>query len=332
MLTKICPICDQKLDHMNYCSVCKKWIRKPNYISVDYYLNERHPQEWHDCEYHSEAETFSEAPQTEERISSRKQEKRSKTDHSGKKTCLGKGCLTWLVVVFVLFQVGIPVLFSAADKIGDVLDDRFMTKIPETAASAEEEAVIEPTQTELTDSQVMELGQECDNRHMELQGEDAAAELLETLSERYNLVESSQSSTNLVDHSEFGDYKWFQTDMQMYFESAEDSERQVILDVYWDTFSKRVHEIGFHADEEDVLSVAETVFDVLVKYGVLAEKPESADSWGMLFENARTSMEEDYLWAEDPALEASELGMSLYYSEYDGKRRYFINVWSEASE
>ena len=350
MLTKICPICDQKLDHMNYCSVCRKWIRKPNYIKVDYYLNERHPQEWHDCEYHGRAEEVSEigpakahesfqeqkaygkAEVRENKTVYEKKGKAGKAQASEKKKSSNKGCLPWLVAGFVFLQIGLPLLFSAADRIGDILDERLLTTIPETAASAEEVALEELSQTQLTDSQVMELGQECDASHMELPGEDTAEKLLETLSEHYYLVESSQTSTNLLDHSEFGDFKWFQTNREMYFESREDSERRITMNVSWDTFSNRVHEIGFHADEEDVGPAAKAVFGLLTEYGVLTEKPESADSWEIFFENSAASMEEDYLWAEDSALEASELGMSLSYSEYDGKRRYYINVWSEADE
>ncbi len=350
MLTKICPICDQKLDHMNYCSVCRKWIRKPNYIKVDYYLNERHPQEWHDCEYHGRAEEVSEigpakahesfqeqkdygkAEVRENKTVYEKKGKAGKAQASEKKKSSNKGCLPWLVAGFVFLQIGLPLLFSAADRIGDILDERLLTTIPETAASAEEVALEELSQTQLTDSQVMELGQECDASHMELPGEDTAEKLLETLSEHYYLVESSQTSTNLLDHSEFGDFKWFQTNREMYFESREDSERRITMNVFWDTFSNRVHEIGFHADEEDVFAVAETVFDALTEWGVVAETPENAESWELLLDRERLLMEEDYVQVTDGALEEAQLGVSIYCSEYEGVRRYFVDIWSEAGD
>ena len=49
---KICPICDQKMTKPHYCDHCRRRIRKPLTIDVDYYLNERHPDTEHDCSYH----------------------------------------------------------------------------------------------------------------------------------------------------------------------------------------------------------------------------------------------------------------------------------------
>ena len=57
MIYKICPVCDHKLNSMNYCSNCRRLVRKPLTINVDYYLNERHPAEWHACTYHDFPET-----------------------------------------------------------------------------------------------------------------------------------------------------------------------------------------------------------------------------------------------------------------------------------
>ncbi|RGY99659.1 hypothetical protein [Clostridium sp. AM58-1XD] len=53
MQRKICPICDTKLAAGNFCPVCRRWVRKPFYMDVDYYLNERHPEYEDKCEYHN---------------------------------------------------------------------------------------------------------------------------------------------------------------------------------------------------------------------------------------------------------------------------------------
>ena len=53
MQRKICPICDRKLKAGNFCPVCRRWVKKPLYMDVDYYLNERHPEYEDKCEYHS---------------------------------------------------------------------------------------------------------------------------------------------------------------------------------------------------------------------------------------------------------------------------------------
>ncbi len=56
MIRKICPICDQKMKTAHYCANCKCWVKEPLTINVDYYLNERHPQNEHDCTYHDGAD------------------------------------------------------------------------------------------------------------------------------------------------------------------------------------------------------------------------------------------------------------------------------------
>ncbi len=53
MIKKICPICDLPVNEMNYCSFCKKYVRRPKMIEVDYYLNENHPDFEIDCDYHN---------------------------------------------------------------------------------------------------------------------------------------------------------------------------------------------------------------------------------------------------------------------------------------
>lgn len=49
MKRKICPICDLPVNEVNYCTNCKKVIRRPVLWNVDYYLNEKRP----DNEYSS---------------------------------------------------------------------------------------------------------------------------------------------------------------------------------------------------------------------------------------------------------------------------------------
>lgn len=43
MKKKICPICDLPVNEVNYCTNCKKVIRRPVLWDVDYYLNEKRP-------------------------------------------------------------------------------------------------------------------------------------------------------------------------------------------------------------------------------------------------------------------------------------------------
>ena len=52
VIKQLCPVCDGTLKAGKFCPVCKKWVRKPNVVDVNYYLNERHPVQETDCEYH----------------------------------------------------------------------------------------------------------------------------------------------------------------------------------------------------------------------------------------------------------------------------------------
>lgn len=53
MLKKMCPVCDLPLKPGNYCTVCRKVVRRPVTWEVDYYLNENHPGNEADCGYHN---------------------------------------------------------------------------------------------------------------------------------------------------------------------------------------------------------------------------------------------------------------------------------------
>lgn len=53
MKQRFCPVCDTKLGNGRFCPVCKKWVRHPVYMDGDFYLNESHPVNERDCEYHA---------------------------------------------------------------------------------------------------------------------------------------------------------------------------------------------------------------------------------------------------------------------------------------
>ena len=53
MKDKYCPYCDQTLTSGLYCKGCKRIVLHPYWQDVDYYLNERHPQQETDCLYHN---------------------------------------------------------------------------------------------------------------------------------------------------------------------------------------------------------------------------------------------------------------------------------------
>ena len=74
----VCPYCDQPISG-HYCKGCRRIVWKPVKTEITYYLNERHPQESHDCQFHSDVITgdTAEAKKAEirERMAVRQMEK-----------------------------------------------------------------------------------------------------------------------------------------------------------------------------------------------------------------------------------------------------------------
>lgn len=51
MRKRICPYCDQELEG-RYCRGCRRFVKTPLIVDVNYYLNERHPASEESCQYH----------------------------------------------------------------------------------------------------------------------------------------------------------------------------------------------------------------------------------------------------------------------------------------
>ena len=66
MMKRICPICDQVMKMPNYCTYCKSWVKYPYIRDVTYYLNETHPRNEENCDYHNHSS--SQYTQTERKV------------------------------------------------------------------------------------------------------------------------------------------------------------------------------------------------------------------------------------------------------------------------
>lgn len=53
MRKRICPICDHEMKTRHYCHFCRSFVRRPDVADINYYLNERHPANERNCEYHA---------------------------------------------------------------------------------------------------------------------------------------------------------------------------------------------------------------------------------------------------------------------------------------
>lgn len=56
MRKRICPCCDQELEG-RYCRGCRRFVKTPLIVDVNYYLNERHPASEESCQYHGDLHT-----------------------------------------------------------------------------------------------------------------------------------------------------------------------------------------------------------------------------------------------------------------------------------
>lgn len=56
MRKRICPYCDQELEG-RYCRGCRRFVKNPLIVDVNYYLNERHPASEESCQYHGDLHT-----------------------------------------------------------------------------------------------------------------------------------------------------------------------------------------------------------------------------------------------------------------------------------
>jgi hypothetical protein len=53
MIKKLCPVCDHVMTTGHFCANCRSFVRHPNIIDADYYLNETHPPFESDCDFHN---------------------------------------------------------------------------------------------------------------------------------------------------------------------------------------------------------------------------------------------------------------------------------------
>lgn len=128
MVRKICPICDQMMKSAHYCSNCKAFVKNPYIRNTDYYLNERHPADAHDCTYHDERRDGMQSQDTSARSGRAAASQRSRTagsftqSESGTSGRTGQGrsgrgksssvVILAVVLIFIAVQIVLPVLFQ----------------------------------------------------------------------------------------------------------------------------------------------------------------------------------------------------------------------------
>ena len=143
MVKKLCPVCDGTLKPGNICPVCRRWVRNPNMVDVNYYLNERHPARETARSYHDTSKKTGGFSETGKKPV-KEQKKREGMEKEGrripsaplntgkaerkesavlrkevfkKKKGNGTGTVVLLVVLYALLMFGLPLLEFLVDRI-----------------------------------------------------------------------------------------------------------------------------------------------------------------------------------------------------------------------
>ncbi|MEG0813644.1 MAG: hypothetical protein RR225_04940 [Clostridium sp.] len=109
MTKMICPVCDKAMSTDHYCTFCRRWVKTPYVMNVDYYLNERHPARETNCEYHGSdarpAAHSTSAKQVTARNAGSQKASKAKQENSG-----FMKIVRVIIWVFILFNFIIPLL------------------------------------------------------------------------------------------------------------------------------------------------------------------------------------------------------------------------------
>lgn len=116
MVKRICPVCDQVMEHDHYCKHCKQFVKNPWVREVGYYLNERHPVSEHACTYHEDPYAADRLRGKNRRTSSNERyDGKRRTAVPQKKNKAGKVVLI-IFLIYMMIQVVVPILFVLLQK------------------------------------------------------------------------------------------------------------------------------------------------------------------------------------------------------------------------
>lgn len=288
MEKKVCPYCDQPIGG-NYCKGCRRIVWKPVKTEITYYLNERHPQSEHNCQYHGDLITgdAAEAKKAEirERMAARPNsanregtaahpKKNTIEKNIGKKnasgTKKGPSALKTIIIMYIVLIFGSSFIRIAGSLIGSIGDtvSVIAKPEPETVFIAESE---EMDEWERSDDEVKAAGESCTAfGHFPVVFEDAESVFVENLeSFGFQAEMDTYSYNQVMDH-----FTWYETTYE-YVMSA-DGQYAGILDVDTDTATGEIHSFSMYTHEEDgFFKMVDMVLNFMEDAGITEELPDA---------------------------------------------------------
>lgn len=232
MKVYVCPICDHIMAGKHYCRNCHQFVKNPYYIDKSYSLDRDN----------AEADT---KQYDKKELSPKKSKKQAE-----KKTKKRKYHIVWLIIIYIIFQIGMAVYAQIPkDFIGRIKED-VMRLFPEH----EKEEKVKPEENsglkiesgwnyQTPDyNEIIEQGEESTGlTHFAIQGEDFTDRIHQVLNDAdFDVVESAEYMENYiaVNSEQSEEYSYFRnittfylTDNYMeYYRIAQDSVSGRLID------------------------------------------------------------------------------------------------------
>ena len=304
MKRKICPYCDQTMEG-NYCRGCRRFVGKPISRDVDYYLNERHPADEQNCQYHGDLHTGDTGAKRkntgnaerkkildqERAFKQKKASKQKNTLNADRKKRSVFSKVLPVIVVYLVFMVAV-FLFQTAMRFDW---DDLGTKIPESAepfeqepweetALAYESEILEDWERSVED--VKTAGIPCNGYgHFEV-GEETVREGAEKL-----LLENGYEVTEpyMFSYNQFHDQTtWYNTEYE--YDLMKNGEYLGHMDLQFDTADGRLHGARITTyDKASMDQAAELVVRLFAEMGIMTQPIEG----GSLYDEIKSAGESD---------------------------------------
>lgn len=330
MVQRICPVCDQIMKSPHYCRTCRHWVKNPWVRDVDYYLNERHPQNETNCAYHerSPERTANQSRPTQSRTKQIRPKQATaqpnRPRQSAPKGTNEKKKQINLVLVIVI-AIYLTFMLVGNGLIGGV--GRLLSGSHSSGSSAiyYEEEIFDTDSAqaayhELEDEAVIAAGEACNSRgHFDIQGEELLEPLEKMLEGMGYEVEDcySYSFNEIYDGGE----SWFDTMISVDLAQGDNDTYQYI-EINYDTATGQLHEVDvMMADAEAALEMAISVLEYLEDAEVIDRSQTRSDI-------AREEIGGAVLQGNNIYCTYGEVEISGF-SHNDGCGIYISHIWSE---
>lgn len=318
MKDKYCPYCDQKMTSGLYCKGCKRIVLHPYWQDVDYYLNERHPQQETDCLYHNSglephkdrassaagasntaqasgtahtsptAQAFgtartSRTAQTSDMTFSSGTVRDADRNSYGREHRKSRSGVVIFLILWLLLSAGGSLFVYAKRAVQNsfcAIRDIFSAEAPKGYYADAEEQVSEVYgDGELSDEQVIEAGINCNcYGHYDVYLEDIDAALEQALVDRDILVWDRDSFSYNFANN---DSSWYNTDQDYSLSHGDEYIGTITISV--DTATNQLHGISTTATTEVYFyELADVIESIMYEFGYVNTEQSGQDIYAEL--------------------------------------------------